>query len=73
MYPSLDVLRRSFPDFDLIIADHRGIGFSGRLCPQEEAVDSAGGTALVGHRFREKRSKVQSYMKPARRIPTCSI
>ena len=72
MCPFLDVLRRSFPDFDLIIPDHRGIGFSDRLYPQEEAVDSAGGTALFGHRFREKRGKVCRYMKLARRIPTCS-
>jgi pimeloyl-ACP methyl ester carboxylesterase len=36
-----DVLRPSFPDFDLILPDHRGTGFSGRLCPQEVAVDRA--------------------------------
>jgi len=73
MCPFLDVLRRSFPDFDLIIADYRGTGFSGRLYPQEQTVDSAGGAALVGHRFCEKRGKVCRYMKLARRIPTCSI
>ena len=72
MCPFPDVLRRSFPDFDLIIADYRGTGFSGRQCPQEQTVDSAGGTALFGHRFREKRGKVCRYMKLARRIPTCS-
>jgi pimeloyl-ACP methyl ester carboxylesterase len=48
LYPMAGVLRRSFPGFDLIIPDHRGTGYSSRLCPQEESVDSAGGMALVG-------------------------
>ncbi|HEV7815629.1 MAG TPA: alpha/beta fold hydrolase [Janthinobacterium sp.] len=48
LYPFIGVLRRSFPDFDLILPDHRGSGFSSRLCPKEEGVDSPGGTALQG-------------------------
>jgi pimeloyl-ACP methyl ester carboxylesterase len=48
LYPFLDTLRRGFPGFDLIVPDHRGTGFSSRLCPAEEAADSAGGTALAG-------------------------
>lgn len=48
LYPFLDVLRRSFPGFDLLIPDHRGTGFSSRLCPKEEAVGSPGGAALAG-------------------------
>lgn len=48
LYAMLDVLRRSFPDFDLMIPDHRGTGYSSRLCPQEEGADSPGGMALVG-------------------------
>jgi pimeloyl-ACP methyl ester carboxylesterase len=48
LYPFVDVLRRSFPGFDLLIPDHRGTGFSSRLCPKEEAPGSPGGTALAG-------------------------
>jgi pimeloyl-ACP methyl ester carboxylesterase len=48
LYPFVGVLRRSFPGFDLIVPDHRGTGYSSRLCPAEEAADSAGGTALAG-------------------------
>lgn len=48
LYPFIDVLRRSFPGFDIIVPDHRGTGLSSRVCPPEEAVDSPGGTALAG-------------------------
>lgn len=48
LYPFVDILRRSFPGFDLIVPDHRGTGFSSRMCPDEEAADSPGGTALAG-------------------------
>lgn len=48
LYPFLGTLRRSFPGFDLIVPDHRGTGFSSRLCPAEESVDSEGGAALAG-------------------------
>jgi pimeloyl-ACP methyl ester carboxylesterase len=48
LYPSIATLRRSFPDFDLIVPDARGTGFSSRLCPNEEGVDGPGGGALVG-------------------------
>lgn len=47
-YPFLDTLRTAFPDRDLIIPDHRGTGYSTRLCPAEEAADSEGGQALAG-------------------------
>lgn len=47
-YGMLPTLRRAFPGFDLIMPDHRGTGFSSRLCPAEEAVGSPGGTALDG-------------------------
>jgi pimeloyl-ACP methyl ester carboxylesterase len=47
-YPLLAVLRGAFPGFDLIIPDHRGTGFSDRLCPEEERPSSAGGSALEG-------------------------
>jgi pimeloyl-ACP methyl ester carboxylesterase len=48
LYPFVGVLRRSFPQFDLIVPDHRGTGYSSRLCPREEAVESEGGAALAG-------------------------
>ncbi len=47
-YPFIATLRKSFPDFDLLIPDHRGTGYSSRLCPKEEAIDSPGGAQLVG-------------------------
>jgi len=47
-YPFLATLRASFPGFDLIVPDHRGTGYSTRLCPAEEAVGSAGGAGLEG-------------------------
>jgi pimeloyl-ACP methyl ester carboxylesterase len=47
-YPFLDRLRKSFPGFDLMVPDHRGTGFSTRVCPREEAASSPGGFALVG-------------------------
>jgi pimeloyl-ACP methyl ester carboxylesterase len=48
LYPFLTTLRRSFPGYDLIVPDHRGTGLSSRLCPDEEAPDSPGGSALEG-------------------------
>jgi len=48
LYPFVGVLRRSFPGFDLIVPDHRGTGYSSRLCPAEEAEESEGGAALAG-------------------------
>jgi pimeloyl-ACP methyl ester carboxylesterase len=50
-YPVLDVLRRAFPDHDLVIPDHRGTGYSSKLCPVEEAISSPGGIALTGEEW----------------------
>lgn len=47
-YPFLATLRAAAPGYDLLIPDHRGTGYSTRLCPAEEAVKSDGGTALAG-------------------------
>ncbi len=47
-YRLLPTLRRSFPGFDLLIPDHRGTGYSSRMCPVEEAAGSPGGMALAG-------------------------
>ncbi|NEX94444.1 alpha/beta fold hydrolase [Caulobacter sp. 17J65-9] len=47
-YSMLATFRAAFPGYDLMVPDHRGTGFSTRLCPKEEAVDSEGGAALQG-------------------------
>ncbi|SEA19922.1 alpha/beta fold hydrolase [Alkalimonas amylolytica] len=47
-YPFIDVFRAAFPDYDLLIPDHRGTGESSRLCPEQEALDSEDGYALAG-------------------------
>ncbi|MXP08757.1 alpha/beta hydrolase [Pseudoblastomonas halimionae] len=47
-YPFIDTLRGGAPGYDLVIPDHRGTGFSTRLCPIEESPESAGGTAIEG-------------------------
>lgn len=47
-YPFLETFRRAFPDRNLIIPDHRGTGYSTRLCPAEEAATSPGGLSLTG-------------------------
>ncbi|MFE8600336.1 alpha/beta fold hydrolase [Archangium violaceum] len=47
-YPLLKTLRAAFPGYDLLVPDHRGTGFSSRLCQKEEAVGSEGGAALEG-------------------------
>ena len=47
-YPFIETLRAAAPGFDLVVPDHRGTGFSTRLCPAEESAESAGGMALEG-------------------------
>jgi len=47
-YGILPTLRQAFPGFDLIMPDHRGTGFSTRMCPAEEAAGSPGGASLDG-------------------------
>lgn len=47
-YPFLASLRAGAPGYDLMIPDHRGTGFSTRLCEAEEAIGSTAGTALSG-------------------------
>lgn len=50
-YPALATLRRAFPDLDLVMPDHRGTGYSTKLCPVEEARDSAAGLDLAGEEW----------------------
>jgi pimeloyl-ACP methyl ester carboxylesterase len=46
-YPLLEVFRRAFPNHDLIIPDHRGTGYSTKLCPAEEGPASPSGLHLA--------------------------
>lgn len=50
-YPHIATLQAAAPGFDLLIPDHRGTGFSTRLCPDEEAPQSDGGGALVAQEW----------------------
>ena len=47
-YPFLRYLKTIFPKKNLIFPDHRGTGYSDRMCPTQENVDSPGGLQLVG-------------------------
>ena len=47
-YPALATLRRAFPDYELVMPDHRGTGYSTKLCPVQEAPESAAGLDLAG-------------------------
>lgn len=48
LYPALPAFRAAFAGYDLMVPDHRGTGFSSKLCPVEEAPESADGIALAG-------------------------
>jgi pimeloyl-ACP methyl ester carboxylesterase len=48
LLPFVGRLQVLFPGHDLVLPDHRGTGYSSRLCAKEESPDSPGGTALVG-------------------------
>lgn len=50
-YPFIETLRAAVPGFDLVVPDHRGTGFSTRLCPDEEAPASEAGSALAGEEW----------------------
>ncbi len=47
-YPAIDFFRSEFSEYDLIIPDHRGTGYSAKLCEPEETAESEGGLALAG-------------------------
>lgn len=51
LYPVLPTLRQAFAGYDLIFPDHRGTGYSSKLCPDQEAPGSAGGIALAGEEW----------------------
>lgn len=47
-YADIKFFRDTFAGFDLMVPDHRGTGYSSKLCEPEETSDSEGGLALVG-------------------------
>lgn len=50
-YPFIKTVRAAAPGFDVLVPDHRGTGFSTRLCPNEEAASSEAGGALAGQEW----------------------
>ncbi len=46
LYPLINQFSELFPHMDIFIPDHRGTGYSSKICPKEEVVDSPGGMAL---------------------------
>ena len=50
-YADIDFFRDVFAHYDLIVPDHRGTGYSSKLCEPEETADSVGGLNLVGEEW----------------------
>lgn len=50
-YPALHTLRNAFPDYDLVIPDHRGTGYSTKICPEQESPESPAGLDLAGEEW----------------------
>ena len=50
-YPFIATVRAAAPGFDLLVPDHRGTGFSTRLCPEEESAASDAGSSLAGEEW----------------------
>ncbi|MEZ5983981.1 MAG: alpha/beta fold hydrolase [Parvularculaceae bacterium] len=48
LYSFIDQIQTDLPGLDIFVPDHRGTGFSTRLCPEEENPESVGGAALAG-------------------------
>ena len=51
LYPLIEQFKELFPNLDIYVPDHRGTGLSGKICPDQEAVASAGGISLVGEEW----------------------
>ncbi len=45
-YSLVDQFKNTFPNFDILIPDHRGTGLSGKICPEQERIDSDNGIGL---------------------------
>ncbi|ASK88081.1 alpha/beta fold hydrolase [Sphingorhabdus sp. SMR4y] len=46
-YADINFFRQTFADYDVMVPDHRGTGYSSKLCMPEETPDSTGGLALA--------------------------
>lgn len=47
-YSNIAFFRDAFTGYDIIVPDHRGTGYSTKICEPEETKDSPGGLALEG-------------------------
>ena len=50
-YADIEFFRDAFAYYDLIVPDHRGTGYSSKLCEPEETPASEGGLNLVGEEW----------------------
>ncbi len=46
-YPLITKFKEIFPHLDIIVPDHRGTGASGKICPEQESLESSNGIALA--------------------------
>ncbi|GAA5028645.1 hypothetical protein GCM10011506_14240 [Marivirga lumbricoides] len=51
MYPLIEQFSKIFPKLDILVPDHRGTGLSGKICPEEESIDSPNGISLVNEEW----------------------
>ncbi|WP_173202668.1 alpha/beta fold hydrolase [Sphingopyxis sp. BSNA05] len=47
-YADINFFRQTFAGYDVMVPDHRGTGYSTKLCMPEETLDSPDGLALAG-------------------------
>ena len=47
-YADIEFFRQTFANYDVMVPDHRGTGYSSKLCMPEETLDSPDGLALAG-------------------------
>lgn len=48
LYPLISQFSEIFPQLDIFVPDHRGTGYSSKICPKGESIDSPNGVGLVG-------------------------
>lgn len=64
-YAEIDFFRRTFPNYDVMVPDHRGTGYSSKLCMPEETLDSPDGLALAAEEWGTCFQKLYSNLKSA--------
>ncbi|SEC69802.1 alpha/beta hydrolase fold [Maribacter dokdonensis] len=47
LYPLINQFSELFPNLDIYVPDHRGTGYSSKICPKEESITSSDGMALA--------------------------